>query len=134
MKISNSPPPNIEEMKRAFPLCEEKQAVFCYGNIIYNPYRVNLTPDILEHEAVHYEQQQREPSIELWYVKYINDEAFRLAQEVEAYQRQYAYVSKRVKDREIVSWFLGKLAESLSSPLYGALCTASDARQMIKKS
>lgn len=133
VQISKSFPPNYQDMLRAFPECEKRKAIFAYDNVIYNPFDVYLTVDVIIHETIHFAQQKREYSVDDWYMKYLNDEAFRLEQEVEAYRAQYAFVAKRLKDRNELSWYLGTLAESLSSGLYGALVTRSEARALIAK-
>ena len=130
MKFSNEKPPNYEEMLAHFPLIEKFKPVFAYGDTVYNPFHVVLTPDLIYHEAVHLKQQGMDP--EAWYREYLTNATFRFTQELEAYQEQYRFFSRHVKDRELVSHLLSALAEALSSALYGKLTTFSEARKLIR--
>jgi len=130
MKISNEYPPNYEAIKVVFPECEKFKAIFCYGEVIYNPFKANVTPDLVEHESTHSKQQGKTP--ELWWEEYLYNPTFRLEQETEAYRAQYKFVKKNVKDREAVSWFLNEVSRSLSSILYGNLVSFAEARKLIR--
>lgn len=130
MKTSKELPPNYEMIKLAFPKCEESKAVFCYGDTLHNPFGINITADLIYHEAIHTKQQGNDPA--RWWQTYCLDKEFRFSQELEAFQGQYRFVKRSVKDREMLNWFLNKLATSLSSELYGSLCEHSDARKYIK--
>lgn len=129
MQISSQFPPNYEEIAREFPNCEDAEAVFSYGGVIYNPFGRHITTDLIEHEAVHFIQQGKDPK--KWWKKYINDRQFRLDQEIQAYATQYAFVRKNVKDRELVFWCLNQCVKAISSPLYGDLIDPSVARKEI---
>lgn len=127
LKISKDRPPNYYQIISA--LGEDKDAVFCYGDTIYNPNGRDITPDVEVHELVHSKQQGDNP--ESWYNFYINDPKFRLKQEVEAYGTQYLFIKKYVKGK-LLSFMKDKLAMALSSETYGNLVTYREAEKLIR--
>lgn len=134
MKVTEEFPPNFEAMKKAFPLCEEKKAVFCYEKTIYNPFGSEIPADMIAHEAVHSKQQEHEVGgVEAWYYRYINDLTFRYEQELEAYSLQYVFAKRHIKDREAVAYFLRKCSDGLASPLYGFEIGPNEAARRIRE-
>ena len=133
MKIIEEYPPNIEEIRKAFDLGDEK-IVFTYGNIIYNPTKSYVSPDLIVHEKVHEKQQTRLfMSPKRWWKKYLKDSEFRLSQEVEAYQAQFRYVfDNHTGHLKAVSDFLVKISRLLADPMYGSLVTVDEAIKLIK--
>lgn len=129
MNIVKQYPPNITEIMKVFPI--NKNTVFTYGDTIYAP-NVNfkLAPDLIAHEETHMVQQGADPAG--WWDKYLNDKAFRLEQEIEAYRNQYRFFCKFVKGRNERFNFLRTIAGDLSSPLYGSLIGFLDATTRIK--
>ena len=121
-------------MLAAFPNIEKQYPVFCYGDTIYNPFDQTITPDIEHHESIHSRQQGDYP--EVWYERYINEPSFRLEQEIEAYGSQYAFLKYILKDisqgAKIIEWKKEKMAEALSSPLYGSLLPYAVAESKIR--
>lgn len=130
MKVVNKLPPNFAKIDSFLPDSEKHQAVFAYGDTIYNPFGSILTADREAHETIHSIQQGNNPG--KWWDKYLKDPDFRLKQELEAYRGQYKMVKKLVKDREMVHWLLTKCAESISSALYGNIITYQEAYKQIK--
>ena len=71
---------------------------------------------------------------EEWWEKYLTDDDFRLAQELDAYAVQYGYVKELPQvDAKKSAWFLDRCAETLSSPMYGNLLTFQKAKTAIRK-
>lgn len=130
MKISTQFPPNYDLIRFAFPDCEKYRATFCYGDTIYNPFAVNILPDVEHHESIHSKQQGDRPDI--WWNKYITDPQFRLEQEIEAYGEQYAFAKTLVKRVKMIDWLKGRLAMSLSGGLYGNLISYGEAEAKIR--
>ena len=91
MQIKNTYPPNWEQIKLFNP---PKNAVFPYGDIIYNPSKEEIPPDIQFHEQIHQEQQRKFPSPDLWWQKWRMDKDFRKEQEVHAFGEQLKFVKK----------------------------------------
>jgi len=104
--------------------------VFTYNKALYNPSDGIISDDLLVHEMVHVRQQGNDS--ESWWHKYLNDQTFRLSQELEAYEAQYAFYKQRVKDRNAQARFLHKIALDLSSAVYGNMITYTDAKSRLK--
>ena len=128
MQTTNKFPPNYEAIKKAFPACEWK-ACFCYGDTIYNPFQIKLTPDLCEHEEVHSKRQGNNP--ELWWEKYISDPIFRLDEEIAAFSRQYE-VMKPLFTNKGNKAFLTQIAKALSSDVYGNIITLQEAESRVR--
>lgn len=90
MEIVKGYPPNIHEIRRY--LNPDPDALFPWGGTIYNLSGLEIPEDVLYHENVHFEQQKRIGSPELWWTKYIYDKDFRENQELEAYAKQYLFL------------------------------------------
>ena len=129
MEIKNHFPPNIDEIRKHFAI--PNNAVFTYGNTIYNPYEVIISDELEKHEETHAKQQGDDPK--KWWARYFEDKAFRLAQEVEAYQQQIKFARKTMKNRESLNRYIHSLAVALSSSMYGNIISYQDAFLAIKK-
>lgn len=128
MKISKSFPPNYRAIVEALGECEN--AIYCYGDTIYNPHGRDITPDIEIHEQVHSRQQGPQP--EIWYYKYLTDGEFRLEQEIEAYGTQWAFVKDQPIPAKIKQWAKDSMAKALSGKEYGNLINHREAEQAIR--
>ena len=76
--------------------------------------------------------EQAEIGVEHWWSRFIDDQYFRLNQEVEAYAVQYRFMCNIHKDRNKRSNILMHYAKILASPTYGSVVTTMSARKMIK--
>lgn len=131
MNIINKYPPNIDEIEKVFPYIKQnKYVVFSYGSDLCNPNNCNISEDLMVHEQTH-EKQQEEIGIKIWWEKYLEDEGFRLSQEVEAYQNQYQYALDNYT-RQLRKTILNKITADLSGSLYGNLITKEEAIKLIK--
>ena len=110
MEIKNCPPPNFEEIKRFNP---PKKAFFPYYPDIYNPSGKEIPEDILYHEIVHLKQQQKFPSPDIWWTKWIYDSEFRQEQEIEAFANQCRFIKKHINDKAYKDC-LNECAENLA--------------------
>lgn len=131
MRILETLPPNWQKIKKTFPRAKDEQAVFCYGEVVHNPFGATITRDLEVHEAVHSRQQGENPDV--WWDKYTSDQKFRVEQEIEAYGLQLFHLKttqilkKDERGREVklylparvTNWYLEKIAQTLSGPLYG---------------
>ena len=129
MQIKKEYPPNINDITAKFPLTLD--VVFTYGDTIYSPAGVELPKHLFVHEQTH-SKQQLAMGVEVWWKKYIEDENFRLGQEIEAYANQYKQFCKDKKSIERQYLFLDLISKDLSSPLYGNLVDYTTAKQLIK--
>jgi hypothetical protein len=119
-------PPNYAEIQAAFPGIRGRKPFFAWGDIIYNPHRVVIPPELVAHEAVHAQRQGVSPG--LWWQRYIADPRFRLMEELLAHVAEYrAYVDNPNCNRHGRRAALKAIAGRLASPLYGGLISARDA-------
>jgi hypothetical protein len=100
VRIVRGYPPNYAEIRER--LSPSPRAVFAYGDVIYSPSGRAVGP-------------------------YIDDPAFRLEQEVEAYRAQYRVASSRSERR----YLLLHICRDLSSRMYGNLVTSAEARALV---
>ena len=130
-EIKEEKPPIWDNVCAAFKIIPH--AIFTYGKTIYNPDKIQIPHDLIEHEKVHMEQQNyNDTDAALWWGRYLREESFRLDQEARAYGRQYAVICQTVKDRNIRSRYLVALAMSLSGPLYNKIIEHSESMKLIK--
>lgn len=133
MKVYLDWPPNIEEIAAAFPHARSEWGViFTYGDVIYNPHNVEISPELIAHEGVHCSRQGvDEIEVKAWWKRYIEDPVFRLAEELPAHRAEYKRFCQRHRDGNERSRYLRVTATRLSSPLYGSLISEIEARQRI---
>lgn len=119
IKQSSVPPVGIYEKARdMFGVDFRKGAVFTVGNTIHSEHWP-ISPDLYEHEKTHVIQQDGyEGGFTQWWDRYFEDPYFRYTQEVEAYQNQYKFYCKAVKDRNQRAKFLYVIAIHLTN-MYG---------------
>lgn len=135
MRITYEKPPIYDEANAFFKLEElNLGTIFTYGSTIFNPFRGELTQDLIVHESVHMEQQGHDDTVaKLWWQRYFLDPEFRLSQEVEAYGAQYKYLCTIFKDRNRQARHLQSLAQMLAGPMYGGIITVNEARKLIRE-
>jgi hypothetical protein len=102
---------------------------YTVGNVIYNPKNYHLTPDAIRHEMMHAEQQSEyqkgqswliklpRTRVKEWWSRFVQDPAFRLAQDIPAYQVQIWELEKVLNDKEVEK-MRRLFAKDLVSPLY----------------
>lgn len=130
MKISEQYPPNYTQILIAFPDLEKHKPIFTYGDTIYNPFKVEITPDLEAHEAVHTKQQGTFP--EVWWNEYINNLDFRFSQELEAYGTQLIFLESIITDSKLMEWFWDKITSALSGELYGNMLNYGQAKSKLR--
>lgn len=132
IKISFEKPPVYDSICRAFNIIP-RNVYFTYGDTLYNPDKLNVPPEIIEHEEVHMRQQNyNNEDASLWWGKYLREPEFRLNQEARGYGRQYEVICDIIKDRNQRNKYLFQLATSLSGPLYNNIISHSEAMKLIK--
>lgn len=131
MTISPEDPPYGVRAK-----CEKQfdlrgmKPVFTYGDTIYNPFNGAVDPLLEAHEVVHTIQQGEHPAD--WWDRFLSSKSFRFDQELAAYRVQYRVARETIKDRNQLALFLLALSRDLAGPIYGNMCSAQDARILIK--
>lgn len=110
----------------------EKGVLVTYGDTYYskNP----TTPDLVVHESVHM-HQQLEMGIQEWWKKYIDDDSFRIDQEVEAYRTQVQHLKNYSSSmsRDERRQRIAHCARTLSSDLYGRVINYKKAFNLITR-
>lgn len=111
----------LKEFAKVFKIDED--TVIAYDGIIYanNP----LYPDVLVHEKVHL-KQQKEHGLLNFTEKYLNNKAFRLQMEKEAYKKQL----ESIEDLELREAVRKDCIIGLQSGLYGKI-TKRQAEEML---
>lgn len=126
MKTSPDFPPNYEEILKVFDLKGTKP-VFCYGDSVYGV-QEPLPDYLMIHEETHM-VQQIDPKA--WWDQYLKDPAFRLEQELEAYQAEYRYLVKMNNPQKEL--LLESMAWDLCGPMYGNLLPFGDVKSKIRQ-
>jgi hypothetical protein len=127
MKVSDQLPPNFGDISAKFNIAG-LNAVFTYGDTLYNPTGLEISDDLMVHEEVHAKQQVNP---EEWWGRYLTDPEFRIEQELEAYRAQYASLKDRPRPER--RWYLREFAKNLSSRLYGGVINKAKAEELIKQ-
>jgi len=130
MKVLNCFPPLYAEINKAFNV-RGKPIIFSWGDRIYNPGRIKIPPELMVHEGVHGQRQGDDP--ETWWRDYIRNPEFRLAEEIPAHCAEFAAYCTRLSDRTAQERALHRIADRLSSPLYGSMIAYDEARFEITK-
>ena len=123
-------PPVFDALCMAFEVTPH--TLFAYDGKIYNPFKLPLSEDVVEHEKIHLIQQEETGGAAIWYGRYLRENSFRMEQELEAYRVQYNFIKTKVRDREQLHRILSSIAGTLSGPLYGECIDYTAAYQMIK--
>lgn len=119
MKSVKDRPPNYSAIMNAVPHVKFRRGMlYAWGNVLFNPDAVPLTPELWEHEYCHARQQDRE--ISAWWARYLVDVPFRFQQEAEAHSIEISTVLERAggqltkKARRQVA----SIKDRMHSPIY----------------
>ncbi len=123
-------PPNYKELNEKFKI-RGKPVIFAWGNILYNPSKVKLTPELLAHEAAHGERQLAVIP-DTWWRKYCDSSTFRLEEELIGHKAEYAKARENMQGGQLDA-YLKLIAMRLSSPLYGKMIDMNQALKLITK-
>ena len=118
MRSITSLPPNYARLLKAFPHIRFRRGMlFAFGERLYNPDQVMLTPELWEHEYTHQRQQAQLGTSDAWWNLYIEDVDFRFAMEHEAHMREIAALRERLKGKKLRRAVAEVYARMLS-PIY----------------
>lgn len=134
MKVIRAFPPNFSAIAKVFPIKGKPGILYAWGDTIYNPSDVKVTPWIRDHEEVHGKRQMSigflYSGTERWWTNYLVSPQFRLEEELLAHQAEYrSYVEHNSGG---YGSYLDTVAHRLSSALYGNLITFHGARELIE--
>lgn len=120
VKVIKAYPPILKELRKTFPAIIGRPGIlYAYGDILYNPSGVKITPWLLAHEEVHSGRQEL-AGLDWWWTKYQKDKRFRLEEELLAHRAEWKTYKAAHPDR-VASLYLQYMGERLSSPLYGSM-------------
>jgi hypothetical protein len=128
MKISQQKPQIYDKCVEHFGVDWEDGVIFTYGDTIHCKYA--LSENKIIHELTHVKQQGDAP--DTWWERYFNDVDFRLAQELEAYKKESAWIKAHIKDRNYKTLLITENARALSSKMYGNIISFSEAYKLLK--
>jgi hypothetical protein len=120
-------PPNWDAIRLRFGLTDASQLVFTYAPRVYVPSGQALPPDIVIHEHVHLEQQAAPLGPEGWWARFLDDDEWRVEQEVAAYKAQIAHLRRVIRDRNELARCVTRIAGDLAGPMYGHTLTFQSA-------
>ncbi len=124
-------PPLFDLIDRTFGIAG-KPVIFAWGDIIYNPMRIQLTPALKAHEATHARRQNKWlGGPEQWWHDYCSSKAFRLDEEIRAHCVEYRMLIGRNSNRAGRRRALAQTAKRLASPLYGGFISTANARKVL---
>ena len=126
--IKGKYPPNYDlVLASGFEIPDD--AIFTYGNAIYNPSGREIEADIMVHEKVHTVQQGNDPYG--WCNRYLTDAELRFESELEAYATQLKFCKEIMPNEKMVDWRLDQMASALSSD-YQLDITFGEAKSKIR--
>lgn len=140
MRIVRDRPPLFDEIDRKFNV-RGKPVIFAWGDTIFVPSgSLDISPQLKAHEEVHggrqllfgdgsYSDQRR---IELWWLRYIEDDAFRRQEEELAHIAEYRHLCEHAGGRNQRRRHLSIVATKLSNPLYGPMMNRAQARRILE--
>lgn len=138
INYKNEKPPNWDQIQKFFPDVEwDSGVLIAYGDTYYS--KAIGTPDLIEHEKVHMQQQIDIGGAQIWWDKYCEDPKFRLSQEIPAYKTQLNYVYNRLmgvsrnERRKTYRDLLEFIAVTLSSEKYGNMITYNEVIKMLDR-
>lgn len=129
IEFSNEIPPIYHKLKDQFGVSWNE------GIIIANYPKIHckfdIPPEKLVHEKVHLDRQMK-IGLDLWWELYLGKESYRLEEEVLAYQAEYQFLKRYIKDRELLYSLVREMAAHLSGQMYGNILTATEAIKLIR--
>ncbi len=134
MEIRIEKPPIWEEAHKHFQI-DDRETVYTYDGVLYNPAGIHVDEHLMAHEEKHAKQQAAtEGGSAEWWKTYFASAEFRQDQELKAYQSQYAHFCKEIKQRERRFRYRFELARFLASKMYNAGISFDDAMNKIQGS
>ena len=129
MQVVEGLPPNYDAIVAKFgPL--PAGVCFAWGDCIYTENYKNVDEHLVVHEMVHRRQQEAVGGPEAWWARYLEDDRFRLDQEIEAYRAQIASYPTRDQRRHARK----EIAKQLASSMYGYVISEPAARVALQMS
>lgn len=126
--ILKTKPPIYDRLVKKFNVSMENGLIIAYYPNIHCLFKV---PDLkIVHEAVHLVRQEQ-MGVSFWWEKYLEDEQFRLEEELLAYGQEIRAIKELDISRNERRFLLKEIYENLSSSMYGNLITKEEAKQIL---
>jgi hypothetical protein len=84
----------------------------------------------LAHEQVHLERQ-RKIGVDNWYGLYLDNDSFRLEEEIMAYKKEIEYIKSQNYNRQYRRFLLDKIYSDLSSYIYDLKINKDEAKRLL---
>jgi hypothetical protein len=135
MNIIQGRPPLFDLIDAKFNI-RGKPILFSWGSTIFIPSgSLDVSPALMVHERIHGDRQlaysRDKASIEMWWLRYMEDINFRAAEEVLAHRAEYRHLCDHAGGRNQRRRHLSIIATKLSHPLYGPMMNKASARKVL---
>ncbi len=126
--IKKEIPPIYDRLHQKFGIKWDDGVIIAYDGAIWC--KENLEPQKIIHENKHIERQ-KEIGNDAWWQLYLDNDVFRLEEEVVAYRAELEFIKRHIKNREMVFHAKRDIAENLSSSIYGNMVTKQEAMKLL---
>jgi hypothetical protein len=126
MKLSNEKPAIYDRCAKEFGVSWDNGIIITYGDTVHCKYP--LSKDLMVHEYTHVVQQSRVDR-DIWWDSYMTNRAFRLEQEVEAYNNQLDFINRNC-NREQRRIMRKSIIRDMVT-FYGGMCTSKEADALL---
>lgn len=127
--ITNEIPDIFYQCKDRFGV-EWGDVIITYYPKIHTP--IQLTEAKLVHELTHLKQQEEYiGGVKDWWARYLQDDEFRLSQELEAYRQEVVWIMENIRDRSKRYFLIRQIRKDLSSSIYGGLVSFEEATKLL---
>lgn len=128
MKRSKQKPPIYDRLVEKFGINWSTGIIITYGDTVHCRYKISNAK--VAHEKTHIKQQAAY-GVEAWWDRYIEDPAFRLSQEIEAYRNELNWIASHIHDLRLKRTLTDDILRDLSGYIYGNLVTVDQARKLL---
>ena len=130
MRVLRTYPPHFNQLSKVFPIKGKPGIIYAYGNTLYNPSGVALSPWIIAHEETH-GQRQGDMGVGAWWDRYMFEALFRTQEEVLAHRVEWL-TAKVMLPPKGAERYLKTMVDRLSGPLYGLGMSKNNAEYLIR--
>ena len=127
--IKKEKPPIYDSLKNKFGVDWEDKIIIAFNGAIWC--KEEPAPQKIVHEIVHLDRQD-EIGNDAWWKLYLENDQFRLEEEMRAYLAEAKFIKKNINNREHVFHLLREIAQSMSSSVYGNLISTADALTFLR--
>ena len=126
--LSKQIPPIYETLRDKFGVDWDSGLIIAFDGRIHS--KETPQPQKIIHEEVHLKRQNKIGN-EVWWKLYIENEKFRLDEEILAYMAEAKFLKKNIKDRELLFHLKRELAYNMSNEMYGNIISLREALSIL---